>query len=204
MTLLAFPYAEISAPSRVSWRLTPRTQTFSSPLNGGEQTVELPGARWEAEITWAALTKPEVRRLRAFVVQLKGRAGRFYLHDFSHTAPSGIGTGTPRVMGAGQTGASLVTDGWTASTTGILKAGDYFSLPTGELKMVTQDINSDGSGQATLTFEPPIRTSPANDAVITLTQPSAVMRLTDDNQDQFAVTGSLVQDYTLNAVEAFL
>jgi hypothetical protein len=204
MPILTFPYAEISAPSRVAWRLVPRTQVFSSPLNGGEQTAELPGARWEAEITWAALTKPEVRRLRAFVIQLKGRAGRFYLHDFSHASPSGIGTGTPRVNGASQTGNSLITDGWTPSETGILKAGDYFALPTGELKMLTADANSNGSGQATLAFEPPIRTAPTDNHLLTLVRPPCVMRLTDDDQDQFAVSGSLVQDYTLKAVEAFL
>ena len=204
MTILTFPHTEISAPSRVSWRLVPRTQVFSSPLNGGEQTSEQPGARWEADITWAALTKAEVRRLRAFVVQLRGRAGRFYLFDFSHTTPAGVGTGTPLVNGASQTGNSLITDGWTPSTTGILKAGDYFTLSSGELKMLTADADSDAGGNATLSFEPPIRVSPANNGAITLTRPPAVMRLVDDGQDLFAVEGSLVMDYTLRAVEAFL
>ncbi len=204
MSILAFPHTEISAPASVSWRLVPRTQVFSSPLSGSEQTTELPGARWEATLTWSTLTRAEIRRLRAFVVQLRGRAGRFYLFDFSHPEPSGVATGTPRVMGGGQTGASLVTDGWTPSTAGILRAGDYFALPTGELKMLTADAASDGAGVATLQFEPPIRTAPADNGVLTLTRPSAVMRLVDDAQDRFAVIGSLVQDYTLDAVEAFL
>lgn len=203
MTILTFPWDQVSAPSRVSFRLVARTQTFQSPFTGSEQTAELPGPRWEADITWAALTKAEVRRLRAVLLQLRGRAGRFYLHDFSHTAPDGVGTGTPRVNGGGQTGASLLTDGWTPSTAGILKAGDYFSLPTGELKMLVADADSDATGAATLQFEPPIRVSPANNASLTLIRPSAVFRLADDNQDQFAVEGSLVEQYTLRAVEAF-
>ena len=201
MAILQFP--EISPPSRLSWRLVPRTQVFTSPLSGGEQTAELPGARWEALIGWNALTKGEVRRLRAFVIQLKGRAGRFYLHDFSHSIPDGVATGSAIVNGSNQVGNSLNTKGWTPNTAAIMRAGDYFSLSTGELKMLTHDANSDALGQTQLKFEPPIRNMPSDGSALTLIKPACVMRLIDDNQDQFTVDGSLVRDYTLSAVEAF-
>jgi hypothetical protein len=46
----------------------------------------------------------------------------------------------------------------TVSTNGILKAGDYFRF-TGQQKvyMAVEDLNSDGYGEGTLTFEPPLR-----------------------------------------------
>lgn len=83
--------------------------------------------------------------------------------------------GTPLTNGAGQTGASLITDGWTASVTGLLKAGDIFTLAgiysvnpqsrqsTGELQqfVVTADVNSDGSGNATIPISPSIITTGA-------------------------------------------
>jgi hypothetical protein len=108
----------------------------------------------------------------------------------SHT--KGTATGTPLVNGAGQTGSSLVTDGWTSSITGILKVGDVFTIAgvnainpvsrqsTGALQqftVMTSDVNSDGSGNATVTISPAITTSgayqtvsasPADNAAITV------------------------------------
>ncbi|MDT8333002.1 P22 phage major capsid protein family protein [Roseomonas gilardii] len=86
---------------------------------------------------------------------------------------------------------ALVTDGWTASRTGLLKKGDVFEIAgvfsvnmvtkasTGMLQQFTvvADANSDGSGNATLQITPPIVTTgayqtvsaaPADNAVITV------------------------------------
>lgn len=187
------------APSGLTWRLVHNTQTFISPLNGASQTVELPGARWEASLTWANLTDAEIRQVRAWLASLRGRAGRFYLHDMSHPTPAGTATAA-LVNGAGQAGASLVVDGMGAGAT--LKAGDYFSV-NGELKMLTADATANASGQATLVFEPPLRVSPADNAVLTLTQPTCTMRLADDAQDTLAIRPRLTADWALECVEAF-
>lgn len=124
----------------------------------------------------------------------------------NHTV--GVATGTPLVNGASQgvtyanaSGAnsqSLITDGWTNSTTDILKAGDVITIAgvyavnpvpgegsTGKLAMpylqqftVLEDADSGAStGPATLTISPAIITSgpfqtvtaePADDAEITV------------------------------------
>lgn len=91
----------------------------------------------------------------------------------------GVATGTPLVNGAGQTGATLVTKGWTNSVTGILKAGDVFTIAgvysinpqtyqsTGILQqfVVTADANSGAStGPAALSISPAI-----NDGTLTTT-----------------------------------
>lgn len=82
----------------------------------------------------------------------------------------GAYAGTPLTNGAGQTGASLVTDGWNNSITGLLKKGDVITIAgvnsvnpqsrqsTGVLKqfVVTSDVNSDGSGNATIPISPSI------------------------------------------------
>lgn len=95
----------------------------------------------------------------------------------THTV--GVATGTPVVSGAGQTGSTLNTSGWTASTTGILKAGDVFTIAgvfsinpqtyqsTGQLQqfVVTADANSGAStGPAALSISPAI-----NDGTLTTT-----------------------------------
>jgi hypothetical protein len=90
----------------------------------------------------------------------------------SHTV--GTKAGTPLTAGAGQTGASLVTDGWTASTA-ALKKGDVFTIAgvfrvhpetkaaTGILQqfVATADGTADGSGNLTLAISPSIITSGA-------------------------------------------
>ena len=103
----------------------------------------------------------------------------------THTV--GVATGTPKVNGASQNVTyasvadgdftqSLVTDGWTNSTTGILKAGDVITisgvyavnpvtkatLPFLKQFTVTADANSGAStGPATLTIYPAIIASGA-------------------------------------------
>ncbi len=107
----------------------------------------------------------------------------------SHT--KGTSTGTPLVNGAAQSGASLLTKGWSNSITGILKQGDVFTMAgvnavnpvskqtIGSLQQfaVTADANSDGSGNATISISPPLTTSgpyqtvtvaPADNAAITV------------------------------------
>jgi len=108
---------------------------------------------------------------------------------YTHTVgPLG---GTPLVNGASQTGASLITDGWTAAAASRLKKGDVFTIAgvnavnpitkqsTGALQqfVVTADVSSDGSGNLTAAIYPSIVTSgalqtvtasPADNAALTI------------------------------------
>lgn len=122
------------------------------------------------------------------------------VHSPTHTV--GVATGTPLVNGAAQGvtyaaskdtwSQTLNTDGWTSSTTGILKKGDVITIAgvfavnpvtkasTGRLQtfVVGADADSGAStGPAALTISPPIITSgayqtvtaaPADNAAITV------------------------------------
>jgi len=95
------------------------------------------------------------------------------------THTKGTQTGTPLVNGATQTGASLVTDGWTISLSPIIKKGDIITIngvyavnPVSretqshlQQFVVTADANSDGSGNATIPISPEIITSGAYQTV---------------------------------------
>jgi hypothetical protein len=88
----------------------------------------------------------------------------------THTV--GAHGGTPLVNGANQNGEYLITDGWTAGVTGLLKAGDIIKfttikeinptsreiVPSGRVArfIVQEDVNSDGSGNATIKIWPPL------------------------------------------------
>ena len=104
---------------------------------------------------------------------------------------TGAVTGSGLVKGASQSGASILTDDWTASTTGILKKGDKINFTTvyavnpitgatlGWLRTftVTADVDSDSNGDATVPISPAIvltgpyknvSNAPANDSDIQL------------------------------------
>jgi len=320
MPTLTWP-TSLPRPSGLTFSLKPNSQSFQSPLTKSTQTMEMPGARWVAVMTWSELVQAEIRTLRAFLAQLRGRAGRVYLWDMSLENPAGVATGTPVVDGAGQTGAALNTTGWTSAA---LKAGNYFGVGS-ELKVLTADADvsadvavwaqralpystqweglawngavfcvvasggsratatspdgitwevhytlpttggcapcwngavfctvgygsaiaatspdgitwtqralpvsanwraiawngsvfcavaygsaiaatSSATGDATLTFEPPLRVSPANASAITLVKPTCTFRLLDDDQDNIPIQAPLRGSITLTFEEAF-
>lgn len=199
MTILAFPTLTKAIPAMLEWSLVSNTQSFDSPLSGAVQTVEMPGARWKAAFSLENLGAADAALVQAFMAKLRGRAGRFYLHNFARPTPRGTIAGTPLVKGASQTGASLLIDGCTVGTT--LLAGDYFGVNS-ELKLVVADATANGSGEMTLTFEPPLRSSPADNAAITTASPKAVFMLTGDETKWTSRAPSLTTT-PFNCVEAW-
>jgi hypothetical protein len=166
-------------PTRVDWALRSLTQVHESPLNGSVQSLELPGSRWMASIVYENVRdESDKAALRAFALQMRGRAGRVNVPVFQQITPRGTLGGTPLVAGASQTGATLNTDGWTVGAT--LLAGDFFKVG-GELKMSTANGTANGSGVMSVTFEPILRASPADNAALTFTGLSVEMMAVADD-----------------------
>jgi hypothetical protein len=175
---------------------------FASPLSNDVQRGENPGARWFATYSIKTAKRAEMNAVLAFLVKLRGGANSFYGYDPAATTPLGTGSGTPVVNGASQVGSSLVTDGWGNSET-VLMAGDYFTV-NGEMKMVTEDVTSDSSGNATIQFEPVLRVSPPDNAAITVNTPTCKMRLIDDDQTQWREGVNGFYEISFSAIETFL
>lgn len=166
-----------------------------------EQVYSYSGDRWTLNVTYPRKALVDARLIQAFLLALRGGVGTFIAGDPYQAAPSGIATGTPVINGAGQTGYTLATTGWTAGQTGILKAGDYIQIGSYNLHMVLQDANSNGSGQATFDIWPRIRTSPSNGSAVVINSPKCLFRLTDSNVG-WAVDKESLYDFSLSAVEA--
>jgi hypothetical protein len=100
---------------------------------------------------------------------------------------------------AGTTTASI--DGMTTSTNGILKAGDYFRF-TGQEKvyMAVEDLDADGSGEGTLTFEPPLRSNVNNDVALIYDNVDFTVSLTNDIQE-FNIGTQEYFNYEIDLVE---
>jgi hypothetical protein len=196
MTTETFPSI---APDRMRFGMVSNTQEHTSPLSGSTQTIELPSPRWVAELTYQRRPPEQAALLQAFLAKLRGRAGRFYMPNFQRAIPRGTIAGTLQVNGAAQTGSSLILDGATPATSFAI--GDYFSVNY-ELKIVTAVATSDGAGNITVSFSPPLRASPADNAAVTLSSPTAIFRLEED-KSYWDDEAGLSSDFTISCIEAF-
>jgi hypothetical protein len=190
---------------RPRFGLETNTQTFESPLTKAVQRKLLLGSRWTLSGTLPAMNRAQMAPWQAFLLQLEGRVNTFYGYDPDGREPRGLAAGTPLVKRGSQTGSTLEIDGCTPNVTGWMLAGDYFSV-NGELKMLTANVNTNGSGEATLSFKPALRTSPADNAPVTVRDCTCTMVLTDDMQAMWEGASNRTGFYeplTFSAVEVF-
>jgi hypothetical protein len=184
--------------------LQTNTQRFESPFSRYVQRQLLAGSRWQASYTLPRMHRDSAAYWQAFFLSLEGGVNTFYAFDPDAISPRGVASGNPLVLGGSQTGSSLNTDGWTASTINILVPGDYMSI-NGELKMITQAASSDGSGNATLSFKPALRESPADNEPIILYRASCLMILDSDSQASWSADyNSVYDEMTFTAHEVFV
>ena len=187
--------------SSVEFGLENNNQVFISPLSNSIQVSELTGARWYATFNLPPMKKENALEYIGFLQRLQGRVHSFSGYDPNHRSPSGTyGSSTLLVNGASQTGTSLITDGAQASTL-VLKAGDFFSVNS-ELKMVTENATSDGSGNLTINFVPSLRSSPSDNASLTLVNPVCTMKLTGDSTS-YNINNSTIYGISFRGLEVF-
>lgn len=190
-------------PARFVWRLRSPSLAFTSPLSGQTQTLALPGsAAWGVSMEWAALDRARSAELEAFIARLRGQANRLVLWNLGRPALRGAGGGTPVVNGAGQTGSTINISGLPNNLTGWALPGDMVGVG-GELKMVTASVNSNGSGQAAMSVEPPLRASPSNGSAIVVSQPTTRFMLVEGQAEWVYDRPNLVTGHALELVEAF-
>lgn len=162
-------------PTSMTFGLNGLSTVFSSPA-GATQAIART-ALWKGTFKWEVLTEDDWRIMRAFMGKMVNADNVAVVKNVAYT-PAGSHPGTPVIDGAGQTGGyTLKTKGWTASQTGVLKAGDYITLTTKQMLMITDDANSDASGNATLNVSPYIRTAVVDGSAIECVTPSVVMRM---------------------------
>lgn len=171
-----YPFPAI-IPNSASWTPLTNTATFTSPLTMGIQTAVRQGGRWGVSMSFNNLIGADRSILTSFIAKLNGQQHRYAVGPFGETY-RGTGGGSPQVNGAGQSGFTLLTEGW-PNNSNVMLAGDYFSINNG-LKICTLDTASDGSGNATLTFWPELHAFPADNQTIEIDDPLSIFMLTSD------------------------
>ena len=199
---ITYPIDLPSTPSPASIRIYPRSvvAVAVSPFSGTQQAYQHQGQVWQADIQLPPMRREDAAPWMAAFLQLNGRYGTFRLGNEAMRTPRGAATGTPLVKGASQTGQSLITDGWTAGVTGILKQGDHIQIES-RLYMVMVDADSDVLGNATLDIWPRLRSAPADNAAITVSNCKGLFRLTNNEMPWTHKPGGIVE-LSFSAVEA--
>ena len=191
-------YPSSPKPNGMSWRLVMPAQTNVSEWTGRRQTIASGRGWWECQLSLPPIVgTTNVNAWRAFIAKSRGKANDFQI-PVDPTAQS-ASTATPLVNGAGQIGRTLNSDGWPLSTT-VLVAGQFITI-NNQLLQLTENVTSNGSGVATLTFEPPIRTSPSDNAAIEYKNPFCLMYLVEE--PTLSVENGYVYSLSLNLRESF-
>jgi hypothetical protein len=166
-----------------NWAMERVVAVTESPFTNQEQVFEHEGAQWKATFTLPPMKKESASVWLAFLMSLRGRRGTFKIGDQDRKTIQGVATGTILVNGASQTGNAINLDGFANSTNNVFKAGDYIQINS-YLYMISADVNSNSSGEATVYVEPSLRSGieVINDnTTVIYTNTTTVMRL-DSNE----------------------
>lgn len=110
----------------------------------------------------------------------------------------------PFVNGAGQTGSSLNIDGASPDETGYLLPGDYIQLGSGStatLHKVLTSVDTNENGEATIDIWPGIRTAPADNASVIVSNTVGRWRLAT-NESEWSINEAAIYGISFSAMEA--
>jgi hypothetical protein len=174
----------------------------TTTASGRRQSRQIDGQRFRLRLRFPVMTRTEFAPINAFIMKQRSQ-----MESFQYVPPTiddalGVASGVISVNGAISAGVtSVAIDGMANSTSGVFKAGDYFRF-TGQTKvyMVMSDVSSNGSGQGTLTFEPPLRANVADNAVLIYSNVDFTVGLTGDIQE-FNISTENYFQYEVDLIE---
>ena len=181
---------------------TNQNTIVTTTASGRRQARQIDGQRFRLRLSFPIMTRTEFAPILAFIMKQRSQ-----IESFTYTPPTvddalGVASGVISINGAISAGVtSVAIDGMANSTSGVFKAGDLFRF-TGQNKvyMCVGDVSSNGSGQGTLTFEPPLRANVSDNAIIIYSNVDFTVGLTGDIQEFIIGTENYFQ-YEIDLIE---
>jgi hypothetical protein len=189
------------APSSVAIA-SEQTTIVSTTTSGRRQARQIDGQKFKLTARFPIMTRAEFAPIKAFIMKQRSQLNSFTFIPPTIANALGVASTVLNVNGALTAGTTTANiDNMTVSTNGILKAGDYFRF-TGQQKvyMAVADLNSDGYGEGTLTFEPPLRSNVADNAILIYDNVDFTVGLTNDIQEYTIGTSNYFQ-YEIDLIE---
>jgi len=168
-----------------------RPTLLNQTLSGRKQVRQIGAQYFSFTVQMPPLQQEKAQEVFAFLQKQKGS-----FEDFTIVAPlDNLGAGKSetdiQVVGAHTSGdASIALDGFTASQTGALKAGDLIKFANhSKVYMIQSDIDSNGSGALTVLISPNLVTSLADNEAVTVNKPSFTVYL-ENNEIMYSTDAS--------------
>ena len=181
---ITYPLTTPTTSGQQSIKIIPNSvvAVTRSPFTGKIQVQVHQGQWWELQVTIMSGQRADLEPWVVFLQKLNGQEGTFNLGDDANASPRGVLGGTPLIDGALQVGNEINIKGASNNITNWLREGDWigfnpFTIP--RLYKVLDDVDSDGSGNLTVTIWPNVNsaTSPADGVAVAMQSPKGQFRL---------------------------
>ena len=168
----------------------------SESASGKLQARQIAGQRWSFSARYSPLSRSEFAPVSAFIMQQRGRLNTFTIELPIMSDSASSATGTLAANGAVAAGNTVIT---TDGLTGSLNVGDMVKF-NGHDK-VYMVVAVSGTNMTSMTIEPPLADSVADDEEIIYNNVPMKVRLNNDVQEFGLRTDSLVS-YEVDFIEA--
>ena len=142
-------------------------------------SVQIDGQRWKFSASYPPMGRSTFAPVYAFIMKQRSQKETFTIVPPVISSAQGNVSGTILVNGSHTAGDTTIT---VDAMTGTLKAGDLIKFAHSKVYMVVSDVTADGSNEATLTIEPPLREALADNSSVTYDNVPFTVRLTNDIQ----------------------
>lgn len=168
----------------------------SESASGKLQARQIAGQRWSFSARYSPLSRSEFAPVSAFIMQQRGRLNTFTIELPIMSDSASSATGTLAANGAVAAGNTVIT---TDGLTGSLNVGDMVKF-NGHDK-VYMVVAVSGTNMTSMTIEPPLTDSVADNETIDYNNVLMKVRLNNDVQEFGLRTDSLIS-YEVDFIEA--
>ena len=190
-----------TSPEFRSMNFSSEQKTKTSTTDSGKIfSTQVDGQKFKFSATYPPMSRSDFAPVLAFIMKQRSQKETFQISLPDLKNAKGNVSGSVLVKNAHTAGDTTIT---VDAMTGTLKAGDFVKF-AGDTKvyMVVSDVTADGSNEATLTIEPPLRSAISDNASVTYDGVEFTVRLTNDLQ-QFSTDDLDTFRFEVDFIEAF-
>jgi len=189
-----------TSPEFRSLNFASEQKTKTSTTDSGKMfSTQVDGQRFKFSATYPPMSRSDFAPVLAFIMKQRTQKETFQISLPDLKNAKGNVSGSVLVKNAHSAGDTTIT---VDAMTGTLKAGDFVKF-AGDTKvyMVVSDVTADGSNEATLTIEPPLRSAISDNAAVNYDGVEFTVRLTNDLQ-QFSTDDLDTFRFEVDFIEA--
>ena len=189
-----------TSPEFRSINFSSEQKTKTSMTDSGKIfSTQVDGQKFKFSATYPPMSRSDFAPVLAFIMKQRTQKETFQIALPDLKNAKGNVSGSVLVKNAHTAGDTTIT---VDAMTGTLKAGDFVKF-AGDTKvyMVVSDVTADGSNEATLTIEPPLRSAISDNASVTYDGVEFTVRLTNDLQ-QFSTDDLDTFRFEVDFIEA--